>query len=330
MIECKYYTKDENLLKCNLCPHNCTISENKTGICKVRINNKGILKSLNYSNMTAVSLDHVEKKPLYHFYPGDMTLSVGSFGCNLSCKHCQNYDIATTNFAKYDHFEVFPEMLSFLAESKQTKLVSYTYNEPTVFYEFVLESAKNLKEKGFKNILVTNGFINNEPLLELIPFVDAANIDLKSFTDKFYIDVCGAKLNPVLETIKTFVQHKVHVELTYLVIPGLNDSDEEISNACKWIVENIGDEIPIHFTRFFPYYQMTDRQATPVSTLEKAFHIAKNAGIKYCYIGNVETEFQNTICPSCGKVLIERQNYNIKINFKEGQCSCGKKIYGNF
>lgn len=333
--ECLYYENlDNDLIKCVLCPNKCIIDKNKTGICKTRININGKLKSLNYEKYTSVALDKIEKKPLYHFYPGKKTLSVGSFGCNMKCLHCQNYQISNSEFSTYNIIEMDSGTIINLTKDKNSDIISYTYNEPTVFYESVLSTSKIAKESNLKNVLITNGFICKEPLKNLIEYIDAMNIDLKSYSDEFYKRVCSTTLLPVLDTIKLSYENNIHIELTYLIIPDVNDSETEIKNACNWIINNIGNEIPLHFTRFFPMYRLQNKKETSIEKLYEAKKIAKNIGIKYCYLGNIETD-NDTFCPNCGKKIIERTKFEEKII--SGKiinnkliCECGKDIYGKF
>ena len=338
------------VVECNLCPHMCRIDENKTGICKTRINIKGTLRSLNYEKLTSIALDPIEKKPLFHFYPGKVTLSAGSFGCNFRCLHCQNFEISNSEFSRYKTLEVNPDTLVMLARNKGSEIISYTYNEPTVFYEFVLETAKLARSEGLKNVLVTNGFISKEPLEALLPYIDAANVDLKAFSGEFYKNVCFGTLNPVLETLKIMKEKGTHLEITYLIIPGMNDSEKEIGDACRWIHDNLGNDIPLHFSRFFPMFRMQNRPVTPIDTLIRARQIAIETGIRYCYIGNINRDESNnkdrgnnladTVCPSCRSIVIERENYDVTVHHRTGSrtelkddsgkiiCKCGFGIYG--
>jgi len=298
---------------------------------------------LNYSKITSISLDPIEKKPLYHFYPGKKTLSVGSFGCNMKCLNCQNYLISNADYSSYDTYDIFPDYVIEIAKDKKSDIISYTYNEPTVFYEFMIETAILARKNGMKNVLVSNGFINREPLEKLMPYIDAANIDLKSFSDDFYKSVCFSRLNDVLETLKLLVRNNIHLEISYLVIPSMNDSSEEIRSASRWIKENLGRDIPLHFNRFFPLYKMSDKEMTPIEILFLARDIAKEEGLRFVYIGNVDSVedtrneiSRNIFCPSCKKIILSRDLENNCIKHvhdsidKIIHCSCGEKIYGKF
>lgn len=275
---------EEDKVHCSLCPHNCIISPGKLGACRARKNIDGDLYSLNYGKVTSVSLDPIEKKPFKRFKPGSMILSAGTFGCNLKCSFCQNWSISQHEARTAD---VAPEELVDRAvdmKSYGNIGIAYTYNEPSIWYEFVLDTAGLAKRKGLDNVLVTNGYISREPLLNLLPWIDAMNIDVKAFTERFYHDICKAALENVRDTVE-ICANKCHVEVTTLVIPDLNDSVEEIGQLSKWL-SSISEEIPLHLTRFFPNYKMDDKPPTPVSTLEAAKKEAERH-LKFVYIGNI-------------------------------------------
>jgi len=321
MKEALYYEKQNGKVKCLLCPHGCIIESNKAGICGVRKNAEGKLHSLNYGRATSVSMDPIEKKPLYHFHPGSMILSVGTIGCNLGCGFCQNWSISQCD-EHQDTEKITPKQIIELAGKHRSFAIAYTYNEPFVWYEFVFETAKLAKENNIKNVLVTNGFVNEEPLREILPYIDAANIDLKAMDDGFYRKVCKGRLEPVLNTIKT-MYGKAHIELTNLIIPTLNDSDKKIEALVSWVAE-VGVNIPLHFSKYFPCYKM-DIPATPESTLKNARHIAMKK-LKYVYIGNTTDEESDiTYCHKCKKPIILRNGYSITgYKIKEGNCGyCG-------
>lgn len=324
MKEAMYYRKNvDGSVECVLCPHNCIISEGHTGICRVRRNIGGILYSENYAQVSSWGMDPVEKKPLYHFYPGNVIFSVGSIGCNFKCKFCQNWQIAQSTDVPTQ--EVNPEDLVAIAKGQRKNIgIAYTYNEPTIWYEYVLECAKLAHEEGLKNVLVTNGFIEKEPLNQILPFVDAMNIDLKAFHEDFYKKLSSGRLAPVMETIE-ISQKKCHVELTTLIIPGMNDSAEEIEALAKW-VSSFRKDIPIHFTRYFPCYKL-DIPATPFETIKKAREIALKY-LDYVYTGNMTDETgSNTYCPSCGKMVIQRTGYFVQIEMEDSKCpNCGRDI----
>ena len=280
MKECMYYKRINEKIECTLCPHNCIISEGKKGICQQRKNINNKLYSINYGKITSIGIDNIEKKPLYNFMKGTKTFSLGSLGCNFSCKFCQNYRIAKE---ESQYKELSPEEAVDTAVKQKIPSISFTYNEPTVWYEYVLETAKIAKSKGLKTICVSNGFINQEPLIELLEYIDAFNIDLKAFKSNFYKDLCGGRLEPVLESIKE-INKKSHIEITTLVIDGRNGNVEDVEDIFKWIGD-LNREIPLHISRYFPAYMMKD-PATKVETLIKL----KELGSKYLkniYIGNV-------------------------------------------
>ncbi len=284
-IKAQYYLRQDNdRVHCVLCPHDCRIPAGKKGICGVRTNIEGELWAESYGNISALSLDPIEKKPLYHFYPGSMILSVGSYGCNFSCSFCQNYGIS---MEKPHTVYISPESLVYKACDLKTSKnigVAYTYNEPLMSYEYVLDCCKLTREKGLKNVLVTNGYIQMAPLLELLPYIDAMNIDLKSFDETFYKKICGGQVEFVKKTIEA-AWSACHVEITTLVIPGLNDTKEEIEALSGWL-SSLSPHIPLHLTRFFPQYKMMDKAPTPKATLEQLADTASNH-LRHVYLGNI-------------------------------------------
>ncbi len=330
MKEALYYKKlKDKAVQCLLCPKKCFIAEDNYGFCRARKNIKGKLYSMVYGNASSVCIDPIEKKPLFHFLPGSSSLSVGTFGCNLACRHCQNWTIARAT-PPDDFGEISPEMIVEKAINEGCASISYTYNEPTIFYEYVLDTAKLAKKNKIKNVIVTNGFINREPLKEWSSYIDAANVDLKSFNEKFYKEVCFAELSPVLETLKFLSKTKIWFEITNLVIPTKNDDLSEIRQMCVWIKENLGTNHPLHFSAFYPCYKMMNVPPTKPETLTEAKKIAVALGLKYVYTGNVsDMEGSATYCPRCKKPVIQRINFSIsKNNLKNGKCSCGYKIDG--
>jgi len=283
--EAMYWVKKDNdVVKCILCPHGCVISPGNKGICRVRLNDNGILKSINYGLCTAIALDPIEKKPLYEFYPGSTILSVGTFGCNLKCSFCQNWQIAHAEHPP--KYEVTAAELAQLAKKHRIEGnigIAYTYSEPLMWYEFVLDTSRVLRQEGLKNVLVSNGYINEEPLKELLPYIDAANIDVKAYNTGFYPKMCKGKLDPVKRTVELLVGN-CHVEVTTLVIPGENDATEEIEELAKWL-KSLSPEIPLHLTKYFPNYQL-NLPPTPKKTLEKAREVAAKH-LSQVYLGNV-------------------------------------------
>lgn len=283
MKEAQYYRKHEDgSVQCLLCPQLCRIRKGDRGFCGVRVNQDGILKTLNYGRAASVALDPIEKKPLYHFHPGEMILSAGTIGCNLTCLFCQNWSISRQIESPTE--AVTPQELMAAAKRVNSFGLAYTYNEPFVWFEFVLETAQAARKAGLQNVLVTNGFVQPEPLRELLPWIDAANIDLKSIRDEFYRKVCGGRVGPVLETIRTMVK-SCHVELTNLIIPTLNDDPQDVADLADWVAENAGPDVPLHFSRYFPCYKMTI-PPTPKETLFRAETIARKK-LKRVYLGNL-------------------------------------------
>ena len=334
MKEALYYQKLKNrLVQCQLCPEYCTIKPDNFGNCGARKNIQGKLYSLTYAKPVSIAIDPIEKKPLYHFLPGTKALSIGTLGCNFHCLHCQNYDISQSRADQFIGKEVQPKDIVKAAIKNKCKSISYTYNEPTIFYEYVLETAKLAKKQGIKNTMVTNGYINKEPLKELYPLIDAANIDLKSLDEDFYKKICKAKLKPVLEAIKKISKTKTHIELTNLIIPAHNDSKQQIETLVKWIKQNLGTKTPLHFSAFYPTYKLLYTPRTPPETLLKAKEIAKKQGLKYIYLGNTNLQDSgSTYCPKCSKLLIERTQFEVqKNNIKNNSCPyCNEKIEGIF
>lgn len=322
MKEAMYYKKlDNDRVLCVLCPHNCNIYDGGRGACMVRKNEGGTLYTLNYNRIAAIAMDPIEKKPLYHFYPGSKILSVGTVGCNLKCSFCQNYHIAHKEAITE---EITSEHLIDIAKEYGDNIgIAYTYNEPSIWYEFVYETSKLAKANGLKNVLVTNGFISEEPLEELLPFIDAMNIDVKGFTEKYYRDVCKGLLEPVKRTVE-IASRKCHVEITTLVVTDLNDSIEEIREIAKWI-SSINKDIPLHLSRYFPNYKLSN-DPTPVNTLIEA----KKEGEKYLnyvYIGNVWGHDSNTYCPQCKSPLVSRGEVVSTEGIEKGRCkTCGETI----
>jgi pyruvate formate lyase activating enzyme len=319
----------ESKVQCMLCPHHCVIAPEKHGICGVRKNENGKLFTLIYALCSSVADDPIEKKPLYHFYPGSLVLSFGSVGCTFRCEHCQNYAISMANPEEFPFQEVPPETVVGLARDHGCRGVAWTYNEPSIWHEYTLDTAKLVKAAGLYTVYVTNGYIEEDPLKEIAPYLDAMNIDVKAFNEEFYRKVCKAKLAPVLQTCERATKLGIHVELTYLIIPGLNDAAEEITRFCRWVSETLGPATPVHFSRFHPDYKMRGTPATPIHTLLDALAKAKDAGLQYVYLGNIpHGEYDNTMCPSCGSLLVERFGFSAHLKgIKNGKCiRCGTII----
>lgn len=328
MKEALYYKNlKDDIVQCTLCPRYCAIKNDESGDCGVRLNKDKKLYTLVYGRPCAVHIDSIEKKPLHHFLPGSKSFSIATAGCNFHCKFCQNWDISQARPEDVRSFDLSPEEVVNKAIENNCKSVAYTYTEGVVFYEYALDTMKIAKKKNIRNIIVCNGFINEEPLKEWCKYLDAANIDLKG-NDKFYREMCGnARIKPVLETLKLLKKSNVWLEVTNLIIPGYNDNKEEINERCEWILNNLGN-IPVHFSRFFPNYKLLDIEATPQETLIKAKEIANKIGLSYVYIGNIFiNKAENTYC-KCGKLLIERVGYKVVKNIVKRGCSCGEKIPG--
>ena len=287
-MECRYYRKLEGGgVECQLCPHHCHITDGKTGICRSRRNDGGVLMSEVYGKPCALAIDPIEKKPLYHFHPGTTCLSLACTGCNFRCLNCQNHDISQVAPDAVNHYELSPEEVVALCKKHKCPGIAYTYTEPLTYIEYIIDTARLAHEAGLWNILVTAGYVCQEPLADLLPYLDAANIDLKSFSDNIYMKVSGGHLQPVLDTILAMHEAGVWVELTNLVIPGINDDLDMIRQMCRWIADNGMAEQPLHFSRFFPRFKMQDIPPTSIETLKAAKRIAEKEGIKHVYLGNV-------------------------------------------
>jgi pyruvate formate lyase activating enzyme len=317
---------------CGLCCHRCLILPGRRGICAVRENRDGILYSLVYDKVIARNIDPIEKKPLFHFLPGSRSFSIATPGCNFRCKHCQNADISQLPHDRGGMIpgeDVSPASLVEAARRNRCSSISYTYTEPTIYFELAYDTARLAAEAGLKNVFVTNGYITPEALKEIRPYLHAANIDLKGFRDEFYRSICGAKLQPVLDAIRLYREYGIWIEITTLVIPGHNDSDEELAGIARFI-KSVGEEIPWHVSRFHPTYKLIDEPPTPVETLQRARRIGQQEGLRYVYEGNIPGEGEDTLCWSCKKTLIERFGFSVQTNtLAEGKCgNCGAKIDG--
>jgi len=333
MRECMFYEKKEGKkVQCRICPRNCIILEGKRGHCKVRENKGGKLYLVVYGLPCAEAVDPIEKKPQYHFLPGTDAFSIGTAGCNLNCDFCQNNWMSQHAPEELRNFRLEPKDVVKSALDSKCASIAYTYNDPIVFYEYAYDTAKLAKEKGLKNIFVTNGFINQEPLKELCKYMDGFHIDLKGFTDEYYKKVCNARLQPVLDTLKTLKKEGKWFEIIYLMIPEFNDDMKKIKEMCEWIMKELGPETVIHFSAFFPSYKMDYVDPTPTETLNKAKAIAEKAGIQYVYIGNVFEKEDNTYCRKCKKLLIRRTSSfevlenNIKSGKGKGACKFCKAV----
>lgn len=326
-----YESLDNQRVQCYLCPRNCVIPSGARGFCNARENKDGKLYSLVYGHPVSLNVDPMEKKPLFHFLPGTTAFSMATAGCNLRCKFCQNWEISQAKPEDLRSLNMEPEELVKKAKESGAPAIAYTYTEPTIFYEYMLECAKLAKNAGLRNVMHSCGYINEAPLRRLCPYLDAANIDLKGFSDEFYAKMTDASLEPVLKTLKVLKEEGVHTEITNLLLPGYNDDPDILRKMCRWIKENLGEDTPVHFSRFFPMYKLLNLNPTPVSTLETARNIALQCGLRYVYIGNVGgNPAENTRCPRCGKLLIERRGYFVQQNnIENGVCKfCGFQIKG--
>lgn len=327
-----YKKLKDKKVHCHLCSHRCLIDNGKRGICSVRENKGGTLYSLVYGLAIAANVDPIEKKPFFHFLPGSMSFSVATAGCNFRCVYCQNWDISQMTKGKEGKItgeNLPPEKIVEEALKTGCQSIAYTYTEPTIFFEYATDTAILAKEKGLANIFVTNGYQTPETIKEMKGLIDAANIDLKSFSEEFYQKICGAKLAPVLKAIRLMHEAGIWIEVTTLVVPGQNDSDKELTQIAEFLA-SVGSDIPWHLSRFHPDYQMQDGKPTPMETLKKAFQIGKKAGLNYVYLGNVTTENkENTYCPKCQNLAIRRVGYSTQILGvdKKGKCSkCGEDL----
>ncbi len=328
MQKARFYFKEEGKIRCVLCPRSCLLGENQVGACGVRLVEKGELYTTNYGVLAAAHQDPIEKKPLYHFHPGSSILSVGTFGCNLLCSFCQNWSLARGRPDQASDIVSPEEILTMLEKAggpEKVPGIAYTYNEPTIWFEFVYDTASLLHEHGYCNVLVTNGYINREPLRELLPFVDAMNIDVKAFSDSFYREYCHGLRDPVIETVEAAVK-KCHVEITCLLIPTLNDDDAEQESLASWL-GGLSPDLVLHYSRYFPQYKL-DLPPTPPQVMERVRETAKKY-LRYVYLGNIDLAGSNdTVCPHCGNLLIKRSGYRVSIAGLAGtKCNnCSNKI----
>lgn len=324
-----WHKLDNNFVQCDLCPNRCRLSEGQIGLCRARQNIGGKLYTLNYGQPVAVHVDPIEKKPLFHFMPGAQAYSLAAAGCNLRCQYCQNWDISQISPLDINTPRLTPAQIVAQAKDSGAPIIAFTYSEPVVFYEYVLDIARLAHLNNLKTVMISSGYINPEPLKQLLPYLDGVKIDLKAFDDKFYQKITSGRLQPVLDTIKIIHQANKHLEIVYLLIPGENDSDEEIIKMSQWLKENIGPDTILHFSRFYPQYKMLDKPPTPISTVKHARNLAIKAGLKYVYTGNIADEAgQTTYCPN-GTPAIVRQGYFVVKNIlKNGHCPDGTLIPG--
>jgi pyruvate formate lyase activating enzyme len=329
--EALFYEVTADGIRCRKCPHECLLGVNDTGLCRNRVNHRGKLYSTAYGNPCAVHIDPIEKKPLFHFMPTTRAFSIAAAGCNLRCLNCQNWQISQFSPRDTKNFDLMPGKVVDECLSAGCESIAYTYSEPTTFYEYTYDTAEIAKGRGIKNVLKSSGYINETPLRSLCRVLDGANIDLKNFDDKIYRKLSSAALGPVLQTLKVLKEENVWLEITNLVIPGWTDDLDMIKRMSDWLCRNGLSDCPLHFSRFTPLYKLTQLPVTPVSTLEKARDAALKSGIKYVYLGNVPAHpAENTYCPKCRKMIIERRGFAILLNdIVKGKCRyCGEKIPG--
>jgi pyruvate formate lyase activating enzyme len=334
--ETRYRTRlDDGRIRCDVCPRACALHDGQRGLCFVRAREGDAIVLTTYGGASGFCVDPIEKKPLHHFLPGTSVLSFGTAGCNLACRFCQNWDISKSRDVDTLADVASPETIAAAAERLGCRSVAFTYNDPVVFLEYAMDVADACRERGIKAVAITAGYVNEEPRVDLFAHIDAANVDLKSFSDDFYRRVCSGRLRPVLDTLE-YLKHETAVwfEITNLLVPGLNDSDGEVEAMTRWVVEHLGSDVPMHFTAFHPDWKMLDRPATPASTVARARLIAIGNGVRYAYTGNVcDPEGQSTYCRACGEVLVARDGYELGTwNLREGgACTrCGEPCPGVF
>ncbi|MDN7023670.1 AmmeMemoRadiSam system radical SAM enzyme [Methanoculleus sp. FWC-SCC1] len=330
MHEARLYQKlEDEKVHCSLCPHGCTIREGRAGVCGVRINRGGTLYAATYGKVSAEAVDPIEKKPLFHFLPGTLCYSLGTIGCNFHCSHCQNWHISQATLEQQMLSEISPEEGVERAVRSGSQSIAWTYNEPTIWHEYPLAMGTLARQRGLGTVYVTNGYITEGGLRELAGMLSAFRVDIKTFSDEFYKKVCGGKLEPVLNATAIAHELGMHIETVTLVIPGLNDSIEEMDSLIRWVLDSLGPDTPMHFTRFHPDYKMQDRGPTSVAVLEKIYNHAKELGLHYPYLGNVFNHpYENTYCPSCGALAIERSGYSTVLRgLDDHKCTaCGEYI----
>lgn len=323
-----YKKLKNNRTVCGICPNRCKLAPGDRSVCRSKINMNGTLYSLTYGNPCSVNVDPIEKKPLFHFKPRTKAFSIATAGCNFRCLNCQNWEISQAKPHEVRNYELFPQDVVKAAQRNEAPSIAYTYSEPITFFEYMIDTARLAKDNGIHNLLISNGYINRKPLLELCKVLDAANINLKSLSDAIYRKLNGGKLKPVLNTFKTLHEQGVHFEMTNLVVPGYTDDSDMVKQMCQWIISNVGPDYPLHFLRFFPKYKLDRLPSTPLSTLISFRKIAMNEGIRYAYVGNVSyPEGNNTYCHQCNKLLVERIGYFIPTyNMDQNRCKYCKTV----
>jgi pyruvate formate lyase activating enzyme len=323
--------EEGNRVHCFLCPRHCHIHDGQSGFCFIRVNRGGKLYSLGYGSPAALQVDPIEKKPLNHFLPGTRVFSLGTAGCNMGCFFCQNWDISKSRQDQVHSQAIAPEQMPLLAKKHNCPSIAFTYNEPTIWGEYVVDICHEAKKQGLKTVMVTNGYVTREAFYDIYDHIDAANVDLKAFTENFYGKITLTHLQPVLDTLLWLKKEtNVWFEITNLMIPTLNDAPEETRRLADWILENLGPDVPLHFTAFHPDFKLQDKPRTPPETLHRARAIALEAGLHFVYEGNIYSEAANTSCPKCGTVLIQRSWHTVETNrMRNGACSkCGYRVPG--
>ena len=331
--EARYYEKLPNRkIKCLLCPRECVIDDQETGYCGVRENDGGKYFTLVYGRACSANVDPIEKKPLFHFLPGSSAFSIATAGCNVLCKFCQNWQISQARPDHINNYKLFPKDVASYAARGNCESIAYTYNEPVVFTEYMYDCAVEAHKKNIRSVMISNGYIQAQPMRDLCGVLDAVKVDLKAYTEEFYRTMVAGKLQPVLDTLVLLRQENMWMEIVYLIIPTLNDDAGEIKQMCKWIVAELGPDVPVHFSRFYPVYRLKNLPPTPPKTLDNARNIALDAGVRYAYVGNLPGhEGESTFCPGCNKIVIKRIGYQILENFvtQKGRCKfCQSKIAG--
>lgn len=330
--EAMWYTKlNLKKVRCDLCPRKCIVDDRERGFCGVRENRNGIYHTLVYSNPCAIHIDPIEKKPFFHFLPATASFSIATAGCNIECAYCQNWEISQRRPEQTENVYMPPKRVVELAKRFNCKSISFTYTEPVVFYEYMVDTAELARRAGVRALMITNAFIEPKPMREACKVLDGVKVDLKAFSEEFYTKICRGQLKPVLRAIEVIKSTGVWLELVVLIVPDLNDSPSEIEQMCKWIKTNLGVDVPIHFSRFIPMYKLRNLPPTPIGTLERCHSIAKEAGLHYVYIGNVPGHLaENTYCPRCSSIVIQRRGYETNLSgFRNGKCKkCGFTIAG--
>jgi pyruvate formate lyase activating enzyme len=330
-IEAFHYSETPRGMKCLVCPNECTLKPGETSTCRNRVNHNNKLYSVAYGNPCAVHIDPIEKKPLLHFLPNTTAFSIATAGCNLACLNCQNWEISQVSPYETTNVDLMPDKVVENCIAQKCPSIAYTYSEPTSFYEYMFDTAKLARQQKIRNVLVSNGYINEKPLRELCRYIDGANINLKSFSEDIYLRLNGGKLQPVLNTLKTLSESGVWLEITNLIVPSWTDDFDMIKKMCDWLVSNNLGNYPLHFLKFFPLYKLTQLPSTPINALQKAREIAVSAGCKHVYLGNVaDIDSMSVYCPKCKTIAIQRRGYVLTANnLKHGTCGkCGEKIPG--